>query len=126
RNPAFDQATKHVPLSASLITMGEAVMLTAYDDPARGAGKNIGMGYNLSANKDNATADLARAGVPKERVQDVIEGRASLTQKQAERLLLVALPRYEKSVKDTAEGTSPGLWERMSSTQKAVMVDVAW
>ncbi|MDO9234928.1 MAG: hypothetical protein Q7U28_02695 [Aquabacterium sp.] len=126
RNPTFDQNTKHAALAASLITMGEGVSSRRYMDPAKGAGANIGMGYNLNANKDNAVGDLRTAGVPPERIQDVIDGKASLTPKQSERLLLTAMPRYEKQVKQTAEATSPGLWARMTPAQKAVMIDVAW
>lgn len=125
-NPAFYRDLMHNHLAASLVTMGEGVMLNRYDDPAKGAGKNIGMGYNLDANKANVESDLGRAGVPKERIQDVIQGRASLTPDQAKRLLFVALPRYEKQVKDVAEATSAGLWDRMAPSQKAAMIDVAW
>lgn len=113
-------------LAPSLITMGEAVVLRAYDDPAQGAGKNIGMGYNLKANAKNAADDLKRAGVPVERIQDVIDGKADITTDQAQRLLQVALPRYEKQVREVAESTAPGLWNRMTAPQRAVMLDVAW
>ncbi len=118
--------TPHHSKAASLITMGEAVMLKAYPDPAKDAGNNIGMGYNLKANAATVHADLHQAGVPKDRVQAVIDGTAQLTPQQAQRLLLVTMPRYEKQVMDTAEKTAPGLWDRMSPQQKAVMVDVAW
>lgn len=101
-------------------------MLKAYDDPAQGAGKNIGMGYNLKANAATAREDLKRAGVPEDRVQAVIDGTAQLTPQQASRLLLVSLPRYEKKAMDTANRVQPGLWERMTAGQKAVMVDVAY
>lgn len=62
-----------------LTTMGEGVMLNVYDDPAQGAGKNIGMGYNLEANKATVDADLKAAGVDPSLVQAVKEGRASLS-----------------------------------------------
>lgn len=117
---------QHTALAASLITMGEGVSLNRYQDPAKGAGANIGMGYNLNANKDTVVTDLTQSGVPSERVQDVINGKASLTQQQAERLLRVALPRYEAEVKQMAEASSPGLWTRMTPAQKAVMVDIAY
>lgn len=113
-------------LSASLVTMGEAVALTAYDDPAKGAGKNIGMGYNLQANAKTVNEDLRRAGVPVERIEAVKAGSASLTEMQAKKLLLVALPRYEKQAQAEAEATSPGLWNRMTEGQRAVMTDIAY
>lgn len=116
----------HQTTAASLITLGEGVVLQAYDDPASGAGKNIGMGYNLKANAGRVHADLKQAGVPAERIQDVVDGKAALTPEQAKRLLMVALPRYEKQVQEVAESSSPGLWSKMTAAQKAVMIDVAW
>lgn len=126
QNYALPTNTKHVSLAASLVTMGEGLSLQRYQDPAKGAGMNIGMGYNLNANKDHAVSDLTMAGVPQERIQDVIEGRASLTQRQAERLLLNTLPRFADQVKRTADATNPELWGRMTPAQKAVMIDVAY
>jgi GH24 family phage-related lysozyme (muramidase) len=125
-SPLISPGSVHQSYAASLITVGEGVMLKAYDDPAKGAGKNIGMGYNLNANRDKVNEDLKRSGVPEEQIQNVVEGRASLTPDQAKRLLMVSMPRYEKQVQDVAESTSPGLWARMTPAQKAVMVDVAW
>lgn len=116
----------HVAHAASLITAGEGVVLQAYDDPARGAGRNIGMGYNLKANAGRVEADLKQAGVPVEMIPKVVAGEAALTPEQAKRLTLVALPRYEKQARDVAEGTSKGLWDRMTPAQRAVMIDVAW
>lgn len=122
----FLQSRTTTGLAAALTTMGEGVMLTAYDDPAKGAGKNIGMGYNLEANKATVDADLKAAGVDPSLVQAVKEGRASLTPDQAKRLLLVALPRYESQVREVANGTSSGLWDRMTVSQRAAMIDVAY
>ncbi|WP_046114471.1 hypothetical protein [Aquincola tertiaricarbonis] len=125
-SPMYAPQTQHVSLAASLITMGEAVALQPYEDPAHAAGKNIGMGYNLKANEKTVMDDLKRSGVPEERIMDVLDGRAALTPDQAKRLLLTAMPRYEKQVQELAEYASPGLWGRMTPAQKAVMVDVAW
>jgi GH24 family phage-related lysozyme (muramidase) len=113
-------------LAGSLITMAEGTVLQAYPDPAKDAGNNIGMGYNLKANAGNASGDLKRAGVPEDRIQDVIDGKAQLTQDQARRLLLVAMPRYEGKARDAAEAAQPGLWARMSPNQQAVMTDIAY
>lgn len=123
---AVGAGNTHLARAAALTTMGEGVMLNTYDDPAKGAGKNIGMGYNLDANKGNVDADLKAAGVDPSLIPAVKEGRASLTPDQAKRLLLVALPRYEKQVQEVANGTSPGLWERMTVSQRAAMIDVAY
>jgi hypothetical protein len=113
-------------LAASLTTMGEAVVLKASPDPAKDAGNNIGMGYNLKANAKNAAEDLRKAGVSADRIDAVIRGEAQLTPVQAQKLLLVTLPRYQKQAIDVAEETAPGLWKRMTPSQKAVMTDVAW
>jgi hypothetical protein len=124
--PMLGPGAVHQGYSASLITMGEGVMLRAYDDPARGAGKNIGMGYNLNANKGTVDADLKAAGVEPQLIPLIKSGERELTPDQAKRLLLVSMPRYEKQVQQVAEGTAPGLWGRMTPAQKAVMVDIAW
>lgn len=113
-------------LTASLVTMGEGLALRAYQDPAKGAGRNIGMGYNLEANKASVDADLKAAGVPPERIESVKAGALDLTTDQAKRLLMVALPRYEKQTAAVAESVAPGLWKAMTAQQKAVMVDIAY
>lgn len=131
---ARDLATAGLPgsgsaasgLAASLITMGEGVVNRVSYDPAHGAGTNIGMGYNLKANAKTARQDLLRAGVPDDRVDAVLNGQAQITDDQAKRLLLVAIPRYEKLARDTAEKTAKGLWSRMTQHQQAVMIDVAY
>ena len=69
----------HMDLAASLTTVREGVVLSAYGDPAKGAGMNIGAGYNLKGNAKTVDADLRSVGVPAERLADVKEGRASLT-----------------------------------------------
>jgi GH24 family phage-related lysozyme (muramidase) len=112
--------------AASLVTMGEGVALKAYHDPNPDAGMNIGMGYNLNANKATVDADLRRAKVPDERIEDVKAGRVSLTTDQAQRLLMVSLPRYESTAKSAVEDTAPGLWTKMQDRQKAALIDVAW
>ena len=124
--PMTAAGSQHMSYAASLTTLGEGVKLSRYSDPAAGAGDNIGMGYNLKANAATANEDLRRAGVPADVVQQVLDGKAELTTDQAKRLLMVSLPRYEKSARDTAEATSPGLWAKMLPQQKAVMIDVAY
>lgn len=113
-------------LAAALVTQGEGVALRAYPDPAGGAGKNIGMGYNLNANKANIAEDFRRAGIPVEAIEDIKAGRKSITADQAERLLVATLPRYMKRAEDTVEKVRPGMWERMTPQQKAVVTDVAY
>ena len=113
-------------LTGSLITMAEGVVLARYPDPAKEAGDNIGMGYNLKANAAQAPDDLKRAGVPHEDIQAIIAGQKQLLPEQAQRLLQVAMPRYESQAMKSAEATAPGLWARMSPGQKAVMTDIAY
>lgn len=113
-------------IAGALVTQGEAVALTAYTDPNPAAGKNIGTGYNLNANAATVNDDLRRAGVPKERIEDVKSGRASLTPEQAENLTKVVLPRYAKQAKAVVDKADPALWDRLTDPQRAVMVDLAW
>lgn len=124
--PVYGPGQQHVGLAASLVTMGEGVMLEAYEDPASGAGRNIGMGYNLNANRDHVLADLKRSGLDEAAATAVRDGKAQLTPDQAKRLLQVAMPRYERQAIAAADETAPGLWDRMTPAQKAVMIDVAW
>jgi hypothetical protein len=113
-------------LAASLITMGEAVALRAYDDPAKGAGKNIGMGYNLNANKATAERDLRSAGVPQDVIPGVLNGTLPLSPEQAERLTMVAVGRYETTAAAQVNATVPRLWERLQPQQRAVLTDIAY
>lgn len=124
--PMAPTTGSHLDLAASLITLGEGVRLRVHDDPAQGAGQNIGMGYNLKANAKTLEEDFRRAGIPKERIDDVVGGRAELSMPQAERLLRVTLERHEKQTIQTAEAVKPGLWASMSPQMKAVMLDVSW
>lgn len=125
-SPVGAGASTHGSMAASLITMGEAVMLQSYPDPAKDAGNNIGTGYNLKANAANAASDLKRSGVPESLVQDVIDGKRQMTTDQVMRLTQIAMPRYETLARETAEKSAPGLWEKMTPPQRAVMIDVAY
>lgn len=116
----------HMDLAASLTTVREGVVLSAYGDPAKGAGMNIGAGYNLKANAKTVDADLRSVGVPAERLADVKEGRASLTGDQVKALTKLALKRFEPQVIKVAESVKPGLWASLTAQQKAVMLDVAY
>jgi GH24 family phage-related lysozyme (muramidase) len=116
----------HLNLAASLVAAREGVVLGAYQDPARGAGQNIGTGYNLKANAATVDADLKAVGVPPERLQDIKEGRAGLTPDQAKWLTQLSVKRFEPKVKAVAEATQAGLWDKLTPPQKAVMVDVAY
>lgn len=116
----------HLNLAASLVAAREGVVLGAYQDPAHGAGQNIGTGYNLKANAATVDADLKAVGVPPERIPDIKEGRAGLTPDQAKWLTQLSVKRFEPKVKAVAEATQAGLWDKLTPPQKAVMVDVAY
>lgn len=119
-------ATDHSMMAASLITQREGMALKVYDDPAKGAGKNIGMGYNLNANADQVAEDFRRARIPVETLGALREGKAQLTPDQAKKLLMVALPRYEKQAKAVAEATSSGMWDKLLPAERAVLIDIAY
>ena len=116
----------HVKLAASLATVREGVVLSAYSDPARGAGLNIGAGYNLKGNATTTAADLQAVGVPPNRIEDIKAGKAALTPEQAKWLTQLTMRRVDEQVKKVAEGVKPGLWASLSAPQKAVMLDVAY
>lgn len=113
-------------LAASLITMGESVMLKAYNDPAQGAGQNIGMGYNLKANAATVDKDLRSAGVPVDRIDGIKNGSLPLSPEQAERLTLVAVGRHEAMANAQVNSVQPGLWEKLQPAQRAVLTDIAY
>lgn len=113
-------------IAGSLAAAREGIALRAYADPARGAGMNIGAGYNLNAHATTADADLKRAGVPEDRIADVRSGKAQLTSDQAKRLIQVSLMSYATQTKAAADQAAPGLWDRMVPAQRAVMIDLAY
>jgi GH24 family phage-related lysozyme (muramidase) len=112
--------------AAALITIGEAAVLSPYEDPAKGAGLNIAMGYNLKHNAKHAAEDLRRAGVPKEDIPRVLAGERALTPRQAMDLTLAALPRYEAMAQRVVGKYAPDLWHRLKPAHKAVLIDAAW
>ncbi|MFC5474637.1 hypothetical protein [Paraherbaspirillum soli] len=118
--------TGTLDLTAALTTQGEGVVLKASPDPAGGAGNNIGMGYNLKANAGTIKEDFRKAGIPPEATDEIIAGRKSITQEQAERLLIATLPRYVDKAKTTVEAKYPGMWNRLTPQQQAVITDVAY
>lgn len=119
-------SANHLDLAASLVTVREGVMLSAYGDPASGAGLNIGAGYNLKANAATVAADLKAVGVPVERVADVQAGKASLTPDQVKALTMLTVKRFEPQVIKAANAAKPGLWLSLTPQQRAVMLDVAY
>jgi hypothetical protein len=113
-------------LAGALITQGESVALKVYDDPAKGAGKNIGIGYNLNGNAGTLESDFRKAGIPVESIEAIKAGKASITAEQAQRLLNVTVERYADKAKGVIEKKYPGMWNRMTPNQKAVVTDVAY
>lgn len=113
-------------LTASMIAMGEGVVLKATDDPNPKAGKNIGYGYNLKANADTMADDFRRAQIPGTSIEGIKNGTVQITPEQAARLLTVTAPRYEQRAKDAVEAAHPGLWTMISGGQKAALADVAY
>ena len=114
--------------TAALVTMGEGVRLTAYMDPATGAGKNIGIGYNFQGRGDRIKDDFARAKIPNdaESIAAIKEGRLAITEDQAQRLLKAVLPEYKDIARKAVEGRAKGLWEKLPPHQQAVLTDVAY
>jgi hypothetical protein len=113
-------------LTNALITQGEGVVLKASPDPAGGAGNNIGMGYNLNANKATMAEDFRRAGIPPEANAAIAAGTRSITEEQAQRLLQITSPRYAAKAQAEIEKRYPGMWGKMTSQQHAVVTDVAY
>ncbi|WP_415774448.1 glycoside hydrolase family protein [Paraburkholderia sp. J94] len=112
--------------SASLIAMGEGLVLKATPDPNPKAGNNIGYGYNLNANAANIGEDFRRAGIPATSIEGIKNGTTQITPEQAARLLEVSTPRYEERARLAVEAAHPGLWPMINKNQKAALTDVAY
>jgi GH24 family phage-related lysozyme (muramidase) len=113
-------------MTASVIAMGEGLVLKASQDPNPKAGLNIGYGYNLNANANNIGEDFRRAGIPSTSIEGIKSGKVQITPEQAARLLEVTAPRYEQRAKEAVEAAHPGLWTMVSPGQKAALADVAY
>ena len=116
--------SKAVALAASLITVGEGLVAAPRQDPNRAAGVNIGAGYNLKANADRMEKDLKAAGVPVDRIQDVLRGKATLTPEQLRDLTVQQAERYLADARKAGEKIAPGVWDRLSPRQQAVLTDI--
>lgn len=112
--------------SASLIAMGEGLVLKATPDPNPKAGNNIGYGYNLNANAATIGEDFRRAGIPATSIEGIKNGTVQITPEQAARLLEVSTPRYEERARLAVEAAHPGLWPMINKNQKAALTDVAY
>lgn len=112
--------------AASLVAMGEGLVLKATPDPNPKAGNNIGYGYNLNANAANIGEDFRRAGIPATSIDGIKNGTTQITPEQAARLLEVSVPRYEERARLAVEAAHPGLWPMINKNQKAALTDVAY
>jgi hypothetical protein len=113
-------------MTASLIAMGEGLVLKATDDPNPKSGKNVGYGYSLTANANTMPDDFRRAQIPGSSIEGIRNGTVQITPEQAARLLTITVPRYEERAKQAVEAARPGLWDKISAGQKAAISDVAY
>ena len=111
-------------MAGALTAMGEGVVLQVYPDPAKG--RNIGLGYNIDQNLETYREDFRKAGIPADKIDAIVEGKAGITTDQAVRLYTVVQPRYEAMAKAAVERIMPGVWGRLMPNQKAVMTDLAY
>jgi GH24 family phage-related lysozyme (muramidase) len=128
--PTFNNGpsgSEYKNFAAALIITGEGVSATAYDDPNRKAGKNIGAGFNFNAHSlENTKRYFAQAGINPGKIDDLKEGKASLTPDQIKNLVMVTLPTYTKKAKEAVEELYPRMWDNMTPYQRAVITDVAY
>lgn len=124
KRPVAQSMMKSGDVSGALTVMGEGVALKAYKDPAKGT--NIGIGYNIDMNIKTAADDFRRAGITAS-VEDIKEGRVSISTEQAIRLYQVVQPRYTAIAKDAFDKRfKPGAFESLSAPEKAVLTDIAY
>lgn len=110
--------------SGALTAMGEGVVLKAYKDPANGT--DIGIGYNIDANRKTVEEDFRKAGIQYP-VADVESGKASISVEQAVRLYQVVKPRYEALATNAFEAKyGKGSFKNLSDPEKAVLTDIAY
>lgn len=115
-------------LSGAVTAMGEGVVYRASPDPAKGAGMNIGMGYNLQANEKNLSEDFRKAGIPNDPVsiEAIKNGQLSINDDQVMRLYKAVQPRYEARAKTALEAKHPGEWDKLGAHQRAALTDLAY
>lgn len=113
-------------MAMSLIAMGEGAVGTVYQDPNKEAGLDIACGYNLKANAANLEKDFKAAGIPLEHIEDIKAGRRSLTPTQITNLTRTAVNSRMLAVVNYAQKNHPGVWEKMTDPQRAVMIDIQY
>lgn len=110
--------------AGALTAMGEGVALKAYKDPANGT--DIGIGYNIDANRKTVAEDFRKAGIQYS-VADIESGRAAISVEQAVRLYQVVKPRYEAMATNGFEAKyGKGSFAKLSDPEKAVLTDIAY
>jgi GH24 family phage-related lysozyme (muramidase) len=113
--------------ASALIMAREGLRTTAYDDPAKGAGKNIGFGYNLNQRSHKEIErDFKRAGINFGDLEGIRSGKVKISSDQARLLLEATVPQYVKAAQSVANGAKAGMWDELSNSQKAVLVDLAY
>jgi hypothetical protein len=116
-----------IGMAVGLTGLGEGLRLARYQDPAKGAGWNIGFGYNIDANKATVRDDFRAANIPSDKVDAILNGKASITEDQAQRLLQHTLEkRYIPRAQGVVEKVEPGLWGKLTPHMRTVLTDVAY
>lgn len=117
-----DYMAKEPDLSTSLTGWAEGLKTHIYQDPARGAGDNIGYGYNIGLKKPEQVAeDFRRAGITNK--DDVLAGKGDITEEQSRRLLKISLEDARTKARN-AIGTAE--FDRLPERGKAVLTDLAY
>lgn len=114
---------KRGDVAASFTMMNEGMMLSRYTDP-NGKDQNIGFGFNMTAHgKEGTFKALSAAGVSKEHLEDVWNGKMQITPDQAVRL-------YKHTVKNEIEPMARKAfgegYDFLPPNVKAVLTDLAY
>jgi GH24 family phage-related lysozyme (muramidase) len=116
------QALQKDNLTFALTAQAEGFKTVAYGDPARG--RNIGLGFSLTARSKPETASmLRRAGVPAGDVEAVMNGKMEVKPEVVVRLHEIAVDEYRSKA---MRAIGVDAWKQLKPEAQAVLTDMAW
>lgn len=119
--PSMDYARRLVDTdpALALTVAAEGMRVRTYGD---NKGVAIGIGYNITLRQKTFRKDFAKAGIPPEHIDEVAQGKRSITPEQMVKLYQVIKPEYEAMA---AKAYGPG-WDALPPHQKAALTDLAY
>lgn len=119
--PSMDYAKRLIDTdpALALTVAAEGMRVRTYGD---NKGVAIGIGYNITMRQKTFRKDFIKAGIAPEHVDEVAQGKRSITPEQMVKLYQVVKPEYESMA---AKAYGPG-WDALPPHQKAALTDLAY